>query len=308
MRVAVIGAGALGSVYGGRLALLGGCDVTIVSKAATDSSVATRLERADGSSEAALDWIRPADRTGSVPSDADVVLVCVRYEQLDSVIATAGDGRAPLVFLTPMLPQDHARLSSALPGRVVGAMPSVIAYRRDDGTIRYWQPRSATTWVEARPDGGAEAELTRRLEQAGFRAKLDPDTRTRNAATTVSFMPMVIGLDVAGGIDRALADDKLTTLALRATEEGRALGRSLGKAEPWASTILSFARPFLLKVGVGIARSRAPETLAYVDRHFAHKLHAQNVAMGARIIELAKSRDAPSDALERLVARLAHRA
>ena len=79
----------------------------------------------------------------------------------------------------------------------------------------------------------------------------------------------------------------------------------LGKAEPWASTILSFARPFLLKVGVGIARSRAPETLTYVDRHFVQKLHAQNIAMGQRIIELAKSRDARSESLERLVARLA---
>jgi ketopantoate reductase len=308
MRVAVVGAGALGSVYGGRLAFLGGCDVTLIAKAASGPGVRTRLERADGAAEAPLDWIRPDERTGPVPSDADVVLVCVRYEQLDSVVGAARDSGAPLVFLTPMLPQDHARLSSALPGRVVAAMPSVIAYRRDDGTIRYWQPRSATTWIEARPGGGAEVELSRRLEQAGLRAKLDPDTLARNAATTVSFMPMVIGLDVAGGIERALADDKLTSLALRATEEGRALGRSLGKAEPWASTILSFARPFLLKVGVGIARSRAPETLAYVDRHFVRKLHAQNVAMGARMIELAKSRDAKSEALERLVARLANKA
>ncbi len=98
---------------------------------------------------------------------------------------------------------------------------------------------SATGSRGARPPGSKRdraaaprPELTSSARaRAGLRAKLDPETLTRNVATTVSFMPMVLGLDVAGGIERALADDEITALTLRATEEGRSLGRSLGKAE-----------------------------------------------------------------------------
>jgi len=127
---------------------------------------------------------------------------------------------------------------------------------------------------------------------------------TRNVATTVSFIPLAMALDVAGSIDALLQDHALLALGFDAVDEGRELGRAVGKAEAWASTLLRFAGPLTLKVGVGLARSRAPEALAYVEEHFGRKLHEQNVALAAGMIDLAAQKGTRREALRRLSSRL----
>jgi hypothetical protein len=183
-------------------------------------------------------------------------------------------------------------------------MPGVVSYRNDAGAIRYWLPRSATTLVEQRATPGAEAELVTRLEQAEIRARLEPGVLERNVATTVSFIPLAMALDAAGGLDALLADHALVDLAFAATREGRELGRAVGKAEAWASTLLRFGGPRTLRMGIGLARSRAPEAVAYAEQHFGRKLHAQNVAMATQMVELAKEKGTPADHLTELLLRL----
>jgi hypothetical protein len=68
--------------------------------------------------------------------------------------------------------------------------------------------------------------------------------------------------------------------------------------------LLRFVGPFTLKVSVGLARSRAEEAVRYVERHFGRKLHAQNVAMASRIVDLATEKFTRRDALQRLLQRL----
>jgi hypothetical protein len=63
-------------------------------------------------------------------------------------------------------------------------------------------------------------------------------------------------------------------------------------------------RPFVLKVGVGLVRSRLPEAMVYVEEHFGRKLHAQNVLMARRIVALANRQGTPRTALEQLLERL----
>ncbi|MGH7294205.1 MAG: ketopantoate reductase family protein, partial [Polyangiaceae bacterium] len=149
--------------------------------------------------------------------------------------------------------------------------------------------------------GGPEAELVKRLARAEIGAKLATDVLARNVATTVSFIPLAMALDAAGGLDALLDDHALLALAFRAADEGRELGRAVGKAEAWASTLLRFVGPHTLKVGVGIAKSRAPEAVAYAEQHFGRKLHAQNVAMADRMVDLAASRGTPHEALGKLL-------
>ncbi|HEY8038544.1 MAG TPA: 2-dehydropantoate 2-reductase N-terminal domain-containing protein [Polyangiaceae bacterium] len=303
MRVAIVGAGALGSVYGARLERFGGCEVSVVGRAPGPPGV-ERLERVEDGE--VLRWQVPA-RVAVAPPEADVVVAFVRYEQLDALPARVGGTRAPVVVMTPMMPQDHARLAAALPGRLVTAMPSVVSYRNDAGAIRYWLPHVATTLIDARETGSSaapEAELVKRLARASIAGKLEPDVLGRNVATTVSFIPLAMALDVAGSAEALLEDEALLALALDAADEGRELGRAVGKAEAWASMLLRFVGPFTLKVGVGLARSRAPEAVAYVEQHFGRKLHAQNVAMAERIVELAGERGTKREALGKLLARL----
>jgi 2-dehydropantoate 2-reductase len=297
VRVAIVGAGALGSVYGARLARFASCEVSVVARAAAPARQ-VRLERVEDGE--VLRWDAPA-RVPLVPRDADVVLAFVRYEQLDSLAVRVGSSAAPVVVMTPMMPQDHARVSAALPGRLLTGMPSVVSYENDAGAIRYWLPRAATTLVEGNGDRPTITELVKRLSRAEMAAKEETDVLGRNVATTVSFIPIAMALDVAGTIEAALADDALMAIAFQAAEEGRELGRAVGKAEAWASMLLRFVGPFTLKVGVGLARSRAAEAVAYAEQHFGRKLHAQNAAMAERIVELARERGTPHDALAKLL-------
>src|ERR1019366_1000745 len=196
-----------------------------------------------------------------------------------------------------------------LPGRVLTGMPSVVSYQNDAGAIRYWLPQVATTFVEeagatAGAAAGPEVELVKRLTRAEIGAKLAPDVLTRNVATTVSFIPLAMALDAAGSIEALLDEHALLSLAFHAADEGRELGRAVGKAEAWASTLLRFVGPMTLKVGIALARSRAPEAVAYVEQHFGRKLHAQNVVMARRIVDLAVERGTPHEALRKLLERL----
>jgi ketopantoate reductase len=312
MRVAIVGAGALGSVYGARLARFAACDVSVVARDAAPASVAglvTRLERVEDGE--VLRWAVPA-RTTTAAFDADVILAFVRYESLASLPACVAGSSAPLVVMTPMMPRDHALLCAALPGRVLAGMPSVVSYRNDAGVIRYWLPPTATTFVEETGKGldeGADrstcssvaSELVERLTAAGIGAKLAVDVLRRNVATTVSFIPLAMALDVAGSIDALLRNPALLSLAFDGVSEGRELGRVVGKAEPWASTLLRFVGPLTFKMGIGLARLRAPEAVAYVEHHFGRKLHAQNVAMARAILQLVAEKGTPDRALRLLL-------
>jgi 2-dehydropantoate 2-reductase len=298
VRVAIVGAGALGSVYGARLAAFAACDVSVVARSAAPASE-MRLERVEDGE--VLRWKVPA-RVTVAPRDVDVVLAFVRYEQLATLPSRVPPGDAPVVVMTPMMPQDHAALAGALPGRVRPGMPSVVSYLNDAGAVRYWLPRVATTFVEASAEDGVEGDLVRRLVRAEIAARVAADVLTRNVATTVSFIPLAMALDAAGGgIDTVLGDTELLSLAFAATDEGRELGRAVGKAEAWASMLLRFVGPRALKVGVGIARSRAPEAVAYVEQHFGRKLHEQNVAMAEKIVDLAVQKGVRREALEKLL-------
>jgi 2-dehydropantoate 2-reductase len=300
VRVCVVGAGALGSVYGARLARLSDCGVSLVARAAGPPA-RVRLEKVDDGD--VLEWSAPA-RVTEPPPGTDVILAVVRYEQLEALPGRVGAGSTPVVVLTPMMPRDHAQLVAALPGRIVTGMPSVVCYRNEAGAIRYWLPRSATTFIEPRSSPGAEAELVKRLQRADIPARLEPGVLERNVATTVSFIPLAMALDAAGGLDALLDDRDLVALALSATREGGELGRAVGKAEAWAGALLRFVGPLTLRMGLGLARSRAPEAVTYAEQHFGHKLHAQNVAMAAQMVELAHEKGTPAEHLTELLQRL----
>ena len=110
MRVAIVGAGALGSVYGARLRRFGSCEVSVVARAPAPPSV-VRLERVENGE--VLRWEVPS-RVTTAPTDADVILAFVRYEQLDSLPERVAGSSAPVVVMTPMLPTLSAARSAVL--------------------------------------------------------------------------------------------------------------------------------------------------------------------------------------------------
>jgi hypothetical protein len=162
----------------------------------------------------------------------------------------------------------------------------------------------ATVIEETKPPRAELEALVKSLNDAGITSRIEMGVHETNAATTVTFIPVTMGIDAAGGIDPLMENGELLDVVLRAVDEGIALGRTLGKAAGWSDLFMKFASPFTLKVGIGIAKRRSPEAVHYVEEHFGRKLHAQNVRMAEAMVELAREKGVPHAALEQLLARL----
>jgi 2-dehydropantoate 2-reductase len=306
MHVCIVGAGRLGRVYGVRLAREANESVSFVVRDGAHDDDAMRIERVDAEAHV-LD--RP-HRVRAVPGDADITLVCVRAEQIDEALLTLLDEgpHVPAVVLTPMLPHTYARVRDRLGARIVAAMPSVAAYGRDDahgGVTRYWLPRAATTLFEEPrgPHDPALAELVGALDRARIPTRFQLGVHEESPATTIAVVPILAGIDAAGGIEPLLADDALLALTFHAADEASALAARVGSVATWASVLLKFAGPRAIKIGLPLARSRAPEALRYADRIAMHS-RAQNVALVREAVALAEEKGTPHEALAELAIRL----
>jgi ketopantoate reductase len=310
MKVAVFGAGALGSVYGVRLALRGGVDVTFVVRtarvASTDPIVIESARRNK------REEIASPVRSDIVPEDADVVVLTVGTEDLDALQKPLERSpSSPIVILTPMLPKDWSRVRETFGDRALAAMPSVIAYtRKVDGVVRYWTPPAPTRIDEPRAKStNAEVvrELVDALSRAGLRGHLELGVHEKNPATTVCFIAIGMILSVAGSVDALMSDDALLTLATNACREGVRLSHRIGEAEVWARLAPVLAAPWALRLWLGgVVAKLSPEALFYAEEHFGRKLKDQHRLMIAEMIELADVKGLPHEALDDLGRRLRH--
>jgi 2-dehydropantoate 2-reductase len=304
VHVAIVGAGALGRVYGVRLAAEGAVTVSFVVRASAPRGP-VRIARVDGEHEVhelpAPAWAH------AVPPDAEIVLVCVRAEQIGDELVTllrAGP-HVPAVLLTPLFPDDARRLRAILGDRIVIGMPSVVAYAADHGVVRYWLPRVAHTLLE---DGAPRVhELAAALDASGIRSRVQAHVLEVNAATTISFLPFTLALATSRSVAALLADDALLELALEAAREAERVAARIGRPPAWVDVLLRFATPALLRGGVAVAERTSPEAVRYVEAHFGQKLRAQAVAMGRSLRALAMAEGLPHAAIGALVDRVEER-
>jgi hypothetical protein len=302
VKIAIIGAGALGAVYGVRLTLIAKQDVTFVVRAArAKQAAALHLQKIDNDEKLTLD--SPSYVT-SVPENADVIIVTVRQDQIDSnLISLLATTHAPVVVLTPMFPEDMKRLEVGLGSRVFPTMPSVVSYEKN-GAIRYWLPKSATTAIESERAPAALLDLKKNLEAAGITSQMKKGVLAENVATMVSFMPIAFALDSAGGIDALLGDKDLLHLGIDGVKEAGELAKKIGQPSSWANLLLKFVGGFTLKAGIAVAKRTSPEAVFYVEEHFGRKLHDQNLSMAQWMMKLAEEHETRSDSLHALYTRL----
>jgi ketopantoate reductase len=310
MHVAVYGAGALGSVYGVRLATRARTTVSWIvrpSKVTLRDPIIIESVRNDE-----RETIDAPDRVAEIPGDADVVLLAVGTDDLDAIRPVLQARDVPIVVLTPMLPKDWDRMRSTFGARVLAAMPNVVAYARkandDDhpeSVIRYWLPPAPTRIDEPRRTGDiAVRELARRLDEAGLQAHLELGVHEKNPATTVAWIPVAMAFAVAGSADALAKDDSLLSLTTRACREGVSLGKRIGSMEPWAAFSPVIAAPWALRTWLGLLPRISPEALFYAEEHFGRKLDGQHRAMIREMIDLAKAKGVEHQALRELATRL----
>lgn len=304
MRVAVYGAGALGSVYGVRLATRARVDVSfIVRPSKVDVRDPIVIESVKKDERETIDV---PERVSEIPGDTDVVLLAVGTDDLDAIRPVLEARDVPIVVLTPMLPKDWERMRAAFGARVLAAMPNVVAYaRKDDNVVRYWLPPAPTRIDEPRrsPDI-AVRELARRLDEAGLKAHLELGVHEKNPATTVAWIPIAMAFAVAGSADALAHDDSLLSLTTRACREGASLGKRLGEMEPWAAFSPVIAAPWAMRTWLGLLPRIAPEALFYAEEHFGRKLASQHRVMIREMIDLAIGKGVEHQAMNELARRL----
>lgn len=304
MHVAVYGAGALGSVYGVRLATRARVDVSwIVRPSKVDLRDPIVIESIRKDERETIDV--PA-RVAEIPGDADVVLLAVGTDDLDAIRPVLERRDVPIVVLTPMLPKEWDRIHAAFGSRVLAAMPNVVSYaRKEDRVIRYWLPPAPTRIDEPRRQTDiAVRELARRLDEAGLRAKLELGVHENNPATTVAWIPIAMVFAVAGSAEALAKDDSLLSLTTRVCREGASLGKRLGTVEPWAALSPAIAAPWAMRAWLGLLPRISPEALFYAEDHFGRKLAHQHRTMIADMIDLAIAKGVEHQAMRELAARL----
>lgn len=306
MHVTVIGAGALGRVYGTRLAAAGNDVAFLVRPRRLSETSPFVIEQVGGSR--GRDVLDAPLRVREVPAHTGAVLITVRFDQLDEDLAShlRGAPSVPLVALTPLLPEQQADMEASLGREIVPAMAGVVGYLDDREVVRYWVLAMQSTLIEDADSPARRAqreELARRLDHAGIPARLERDVGTTNAATTLSFFPLIAAIDAAGGIDGALADRELLETVLEAAKETERLAKKIGKMVSGANILMKFVGPFTLKAGVGLARRLSPEAVTFVEHHFGSKLHEQHVAMGTAVLELGRKHGVEMPALTSVMSR-----
>lgn len=310
MHVAIVGAGALGSVYGVRLATRTKASVSFVVRRPRDPNAPIALERGSLTPRprrATREVIERPEVHLEVPADADVVLVAVGTNALPAILPALEATSAPVVVLTPMMPGDFAAMRAALGARVLAAMPNVVSYE-DRGVVRYWLMPRPTLVDEPRAttgDAGVPVRaLAAALSEAGIDTRFELGVHESNPATTACFIPAAMAVCVAGGLEALARDPQTTALARRACVEGVALSRRLGRADPLAHAAPLVATPLVLSAAAFVLQRLAPEIVGYIDAHFGEKLRAQHVAMAATLARLATERGTPHEALADLEAAL----
>jgi 2-dehydropantoate 2-reductase len=149
MRFLVLGAGAVGGYFGGRLAEAG-ADVTFLVRPARAGLLAERgLVIASPLGDARLDVATATAETLSGPFDT--VILTAKHYDLDAAIAAigpaVGSATAILPLLNGLLHLD--RLGAAFgPGRVLGGVAYIGATLRPDGSIRHHNRLSGITFGE----------------------------------------------------------------------------------------------------------------------------------------------------------------
>jgi ketopantoate reductase len=321
MHVIVFGAGALGRIYGVRLAAAGVQVSFVVRPKRLAETYSFVVEQVNGDKR--RDVIEQPRRIEQIPADATLVLLAVRFDQLDRLRSDLDDPLAealrlgpsvPLVVLTPALPPQIVALEKAVGRRAVSAMPGVVGYVDDvddRGVVRYWSTSIASTLLDDDASGPAHSMsrdalevLARRLTNGGLATRFERDVASLDAASTVSFFPLIAAIDAGRGIDGVLHDKDLLETALAAAKECEALAKKLGKVASWAHVLTRFVGPYTIKPGVTLARRLAPETVRFVERHFGPKLHGQHLAMGDSIRELGREQGLDMPQLDHLMERL----
>jgi 2-dehydropantoate 2-reductase len=230
LKVLVIGAGVIGSVYAGHLAIAGH-EVTLMARSGRLSDlrrVGLRLRRSGGSE--ATPTVTVVDEVPATP--LDLVIVAVRRDQALPATAQAARGASGIAMLFGNFAGMTDELSAALGSeRVIAGFPGVGGRIEGDGSITYLLIKQQATVVGTVGAADEKAEaVAKSLREAGFPTTTERDIAGWLGSHAALVVPMAAAIMAAGGQADALAGRKeLLRLAVRATSATYRAQRKRGR-------------------------------------------------------------------------------
>jgi 2-dehydropantoate 2-reductase len=232
MRIAVVGAGGIGAIYGAALAKAG-AEVVFVARGAHLAALrehGLRIEGDRGETE-----IRPVSATGDMTGigTIDYVLFCVKLWDLESAAAQLHPVVGPETAVIPLQNGVDAaeRLVAVLgPGPVMGGVAFVTGSIVAPGVVRQTGTYQEMTFGELDGRLSARGEMLRDLcEAAGFDGVLSGDVRVPIWQKFILLMPLS-GLNALTRVPLGTwrADPDLRALAEAVVRETVAVGLAAG--------------------------------------------------------------------------------
>lgn len=178
MRILIVGAGAVGGYFGGRL-LAAGRDVTFLVRAGRgqqldEQGLQVRSPRGDINLPR-VPWLQAS----AIDSPFELILLSCKAGQLDAVMADIAPAVAPGTLILPLLNgMRHLDLLDARFGadKVLGGKCFVSLDKRADGTIVHFNDRDDLAFgARVGQDSARVQAAFEALDHAGFAAQLSPD-------------------------------------------------------------------------------------------------------------------------------------
>lgn len=266
MRIAVMGAGAMGSVFGGYLARAGH-DVTLVDvNAAHMRAVAERgltLQAPDGSRSVVT---LGATADASTVEAVDVVIVlCKSYANVDAAraIAHAVTPKTWVVTVQNGIGNAEALASVLGAERVVAGTTTVGAMWIDDGIVELSPITAAGTSITQLAGAPEVAEV---LSGAGLPAEVIPNADvvvwTKLAmASTAGPLSAVLRCTVADLLSRPAAYEQLQALFHELVDVAHAEGVALDRDAVWAHALATYEAvgPHITSMAADVLAGRRTE-------------------------------------------------
>lgn len=314
MKILVVGAGAVGQVYGHHLAL-GGAQVSFFVRSPRRETAArgvaltriTPFGRRHTLTFAPAHVVTSTDEVKALRPDQ--IWFCVPTTSLDPALLkslAAASPNATLVVLSPGHFVRRAVVSAVGERRAVFGEIGMMSYRspldgsddpRETATPEGIAYLLSTTKLSSASDRRA-LEARSALQHGGVPAVVTTDVVTELAFATASLMPFLAGLELAGWSFETFRASPFVDLATRAMSEAVAItSAQTGRPAP---LFVHAAQPFALRLGTRILPRFAPLDIeGFLRVHFT-KVAEQTALLLLTLLEDANTLGLPCDALREL--------
>ncbi len=315
MDVLLIGAGAVGQVYGRHLAL-GGARVSVFVKESHAAEARagftmyplrrrTRRDPVRFVPDAVLTTAREAQGRSW-----DQVWLCVPTPALEGAWLEdllGGIDGATVVVLQPDVGAAERIASVVGEDRIVSGVIAMMSYQAplpgEDVPVpgvAYVLPVGSRSRFSGAPDW--VRQVVEALRAGGCPARVDRDVRRALGFSAALLMAQVVGLEGAGWSLRAFLRGPLLPVAARAARQAQALvAEDLGVRPPLSRWLV---RPLPVRLAFALVRFVVPFDLeAYLRYHFT-KVHRQTRLLMERYLATASRTRVPADAVRDLYDRV----